>query len=222
MKRALSTWGSDTPPLGAVKTGGAGDMFPRMSKDFKEKSSIPRCLRRGFFIPADTEILVGVDLSGSMDVMINDSLKARTIGAFMAALLKLSHPSTKVCGVSNECSLVAFDNDKLFDMALKIVQSEDWGGTYLSKLMNEYSGEKYVLIITDSETADDFEKCWRKSTKHAKAKLIVWQLQAYHINLSQDPSVIYLAGFSERLLSLIKSIIEDTGNQMAEIEKVEL
>jgi hypothetical protein len=25
-------------------------MFPRMSKDFKEKSSIPRCLPRGFFI----------------------------------------------------------------------------------------------------------------------------------------------------------------------------
>jgi ATP-binding cassette subfamily B protein len=57
---------------------------------------------------------------------------------------------------------------------------------------------------------------------HAKAKLIVWQLQAYHIKLSQDPSVIYIAGFSDRLLAVIKSIIEDTGNQMAEIEKVEL
>ncbi len=32
------------------KTGGAGDLFPRIRKDFKEKSSIPRCLQRGFFI----------------------------------------------------------------------------------------------------------------------------------------------------------------------------
>ncbi|MDR0638312.1 MAG: hypothetical protein LBG27_05320, partial [Spirochaetaceae bacterium] len=37
-----------TPPLGAVKTGGAGDLFPRIRKDFKGKSSIPRRLRRGF------------------------------------------------------------------------------------------------------------------------------------------------------------------------------
>jgi membrane protease YdiL (CAAX protease family) len=34
--------GFNTPPLGAVKTGGAGDLFPRIRKDFKEKSSIPR------------------------------------------------------------------------------------------------------------------------------------------------------------------------------------
>jgi glycosyltransferase involved in cell wall biosynthesis len=32
------------------KTGGAGDLFPRIHKEFKEKSSIPRRLRRGFFI----------------------------------------------------------------------------------------------------------------------------------------------------------------------------
>jgi 60 kDa SS-A/Ro ribonucleoprotein len=180
------------------------------------------CAKETFVIPSGTEILVGVDLSGSMDVMITDSLKARAIGCIMAALIKLSHPATKVCGVSNNCSLVSFDNDNLFDMAQKIVQSEEWNGTYLAKLMDEYSGQKYVLIITDSETADDFESRWRRSTKHAKAKLIVWQLQAYHIKLSQDPSVIYIAGFSDRLLAVIKSIIEDTGNQMAEIEKVEL
>jgi hypothetical protein len=34
--------GFNTPPLGAVKTGGAGDLFPRIRKDFKKKSSIPR------------------------------------------------------------------------------------------------------------------------------------------------------------------------------------
>jgi hypothetical protein len=30
------------PPLGAVKTGGAGDLFLLIRKDFNEKSSIPR------------------------------------------------------------------------------------------------------------------------------------------------------------------------------------
>jgi hypothetical protein len=31
-------------------TGGVGDLFPHIRKDFKEKSSIPRSLLRGFFI----------------------------------------------------------------------------------------------------------------------------------------------------------------------------
>ncbi|MDR1308061.1 MAG: hypothetical protein LBK74_10875, partial [Treponema sp.] len=43
-------------PLGR-KTGGAGDLFPRIRKDFKEKSSIPRCLRRGFFIKMAVEYM---------------------------------------------------------------------------------------------------------------------------------------------------------------------
>jgi hypothetical protein len=45
--------GFNTPPLGAVKTGGAGDLFPRIRKDLKEKSSIPRCSAAGvfYFIP---------------------------------------------------------------------------------------------------------------------------------------------------------------------------
>jgi hypothetical protein len=46
----LFHWGFNIPPLGAVRTGGAGDLFPRIRKDFKEKSSIPRRLRRGLFI----------------------------------------------------------------------------------------------------------------------------------------------------------------------------
>jgi hypothetical protein len=41
--------GFNTPPLGAVKTGGAGDLFPRIRKDFKEKSSIPRRSAAGIF-----------------------------------------------------------------------------------------------------------------------------------------------------------------------------
>ena len=37
----------NTAPLGAVNTGGAGDLFPRKGKDFKVKSSIPQGLPCG-------------------------------------------------------------------------------------------------------------------------------------------------------------------------------
>jgi hypothetical protein len=40
-------FGFNTPPLGAVKTGGAGDLFPRIRNDCKVKSSIPRCSAAG-------------------------------------------------------------------------------------------------------------------------------------------------------------------------------
>jgi hypothetical protein len=79
-----------------------------------------------------------------------------------------------------------------------------------------------VIIFTDSETADDFEDKWKKTAKRKGAKLIFCQLQAYHIKLSNDPSVVYIASFSDRLPSLVKTIIEDRGNMMEEIENVVL
>jgi hypothetical protein len=48
--KVFNLLGFNSPPLGAVKTGGAGDLFPRIRKDFKEKSSIPRRSAAGIFI----------------------------------------------------------------------------------------------------------------------------------------------------------------------------
>ena len=37
----------NTAPLGAVNSGGAGDLFPRIRKALKNESSIPRCSAAG-------------------------------------------------------------------------------------------------------------------------------------------------------------------------------
>jgi hypothetical protein len=52
MARILSiiSLGFNTQPLGAVKTGGVGDLFPRIRKDFKVKSSIPRSSAAGYYL----------------------------------------------------------------------------------------------------------------------------------------------------------------------------
>jgi hypothetical protein len=59
--------GFNSPPLSAVKTGGAGDLFPRMRKDSKEKSSIPRQSWRGFFItPAKVKLFESPGKAGRL------------------------------------------------------------------------------------------------------------------------------------------------------------
>ncbi|GHU24821.1 hypothetical protein FACS1894172_08710 [Spirochaetia bacterium] len=179
------------------------------------------CAKETFNIPPETEILIGIDTSGSMSVSINDSLNAIDIATFFGALVKLAHPAASVCTIANTCTPVSFKSENLFDMAGEICKQAS-GGTYLETLMNEYAGQKYILLITDSVAADDLASKWLMAKKPASAKLIVWQLQAYQTHISNNPAVIYLAGFSNRLLSLIKAIIEDTGTQMAEIEKIKL
>jgi 60 kDa SS-A/Ro ribonucleoprotein len=180
------------------------------------------CANEVLAVPKETDILLGVDISGSMDVMVNDSLSARDVAALFGALLKKSHDRTKVCGLSNDCYRLDFKGDGLFEMASEINVSGEHGGTYLGKLLSEYTGQKYVIILTDSETADDFEVVWKKKARIKGARLIVWQLQASHVKLSNDRSVVYIAGFSDRLLSLVKSIIEENRNMLEEIENLVL
>jgi 60 kDa SS-A/Ro ribonucleoprotein len=173
-----------------------------------------------FAVPEGTNILVGADISGSMDCMVNDSLSARDISALFGALLKKSGAAVRVCGISDDCWPVTFRREDLFGMAEEISGSGEHGGTRLGSLMKQYRGEKIVIILTDSETADDFEVEWKK--KSPRARLIVWQLQPYHIKISHDPSVLYIAGFSDKLLTLVKKIIEDKGTMIDEIKGMTL
>jgi hypothetical protein len=45
--KGVALLGFNPPPLGALLTGGAGDLFPRIHKAFKKKSSIPQGLPCG-------------------------------------------------------------------------------------------------------------------------------------------------------------------------------
>jgi hypothetical protein len=45
--KGVALLGFNTPPIGALPAGGTGDLFPRIRKDFKEKSLIPQGLPCG-------------------------------------------------------------------------------------------------------------------------------------------------------------------------------
>jgi|GEM_PF-3089860 len=195
-----------------------------VTDDFKHAihSMMEVSAKETFKLDKDTEMLIGVDTSGSMSVNVSDSLSAIDIATFFGALIKSSHDNSKVCAVATTCKEVKFNDTNIFDMAHDIECTDVGYGTYFESLMNEYEGQKYIILITDSMAADNLENLWINAKKPKGAKLIVWQLAAYKTKISIDPSVIYLAGYSDRLLSLVKNIIESKGNQIDEIEKINI
>jgi len=199
----------------------------RMVKTEAFKQSIANilftCAHEAFDIPEETEILVAVDTSGSMRSPLNDSLDVVDVASFLGALITCSHEKTTVCSVADHCEKVPLQKeDNLFKIADAITGTDVGGSTHLGEVMHEYRGQKYLLLLTDSEAADNLESKWLHAKKPDDAKLIVWQLQAYKTKLSNHRSVIYFAGFSDRLLELLKRIIEDRGTQLEEIEAVVL
>jgi hypothetical protein len=67
--KGVALLGFNTPPLGALPAGGAGDLFPSIRKDFKEKSSIPQ----GFPCGCSLAIYAPLFLSYCVHISIIDA-----------------------------------------------------------------------------------------------------------------------------------------------------
>jgi hypothetical protein len=191
------------------------------------KSALGNVLKQvageAFSIDKNINLMVGVDTSYSMTDPVTDSLSCMDVATLFGALVKKSHAKTNVFAVATSIEEVPVrKQDEVFAMARQIEETEVGAGTYFEQLMDKYKGEQYILLLTDSMGADNLERKWLKTEKPEGAKLIVWQLNAYQTKLSKDPSVVYLAGYSDRLLGLVKNIMEGKAGQIEEIEKVEL
>lgn len=191
------------------------------------KSAIGQLLKlvseEAFAIDKDIKLMVGVDTSGSMTSPLTESLSTIDVATLFGALLKKSHANTSTFAVATSMKKVPLrKQDDVFTMAREIQATNVGAGTYFEQIMQNYDGEKYVVLITDSESADNLEAKWLNTKKPNGAKLIVWQLKAYQTRVSKHPSVVYLSGYSDRLLGLVKNIIEGKSGQIEEIEKVEL
>ncbi|MFF2531616.1 RNA-binding protein [Brevibacillus sp. NPDC058079] len=179
-----------------------------------------------FEIDNSLSLLVGIDTSGSMQsnsVTDTGSLFASDVSTIFGAMLKKSHAKTDVHAIATYIKPVDLaKQEDVFDMARKIARTDVGYGTYFEQLMNVYKGQKYVILITDNEQADNLERRWIGTNKPEGAKLIVWKLCPNGITISKDRSVVQVAGYSDRLLGLVKNIIEGKSGQVSEVEKLVL
>lgn len=199
-----------------------------VTPEFKQAigSMLREIAQEAFQIDSSIALRLGVDTSASMRshaVTDTGSLSASDVSTIFGAMLKKSHTNTEVYAVASYIKHVELrKQDDVFNMARQIASADVGYGTYFEQLMRNYKGEKFVILITDNEQADNLERSWLKAQKPAGAKLIVWKLVPNGIKISKDPSVVQVAGYSDRLLGLIKNIIEGKSGQIEDVEKVVL
>jgi len=175
-------------------------------------------LRQGSRFEGVKDVMVNVDVSGSMDGNdVTPSLTAAQIASVFGAMIAMSDDSNKVYSVSGECHLVRRDTDELMQFAKSIESSQCHGGTRFETIARQYAGQKHTLIITDNEQCDNLESRWDRSKT-----LIIWQLTATHTKISKNPNVIYVHGFNDNLVKAIVQIMSGGNTQLQDIEKVEL
>lgn len=176
-----------------------------------------------FNISAENSVMVGVDTSASMMSSLTESLIISDVACLFGAMMKKSYPPAKVCAVASICKPVNLKNQQTIDSMCKDILSTYVGyGTNFETILSQYNNEKFVIIVTDGEQSDNFEAKWRNTPHPSGAKVIVWQLMPYNHVISKSPDFIYLRGYSDKMLSVIKNIIEDDGNALDEVKKITL
>lgn len=178
-------------------------------------------VKGNFDVPVGTRTLVAVDTSGSMGAKLTPSLSCVQIASLFGAMCTLGIEGSSAYAVATQMKGVRVMTDEVFTLARDIEQLSVGMGTMFGQIMQHYDGHKYVILITDSEPADNLEAAWNRAKKPQGAKLIVWQLQPYgHRVASPDrKDVVYLQGYSDALINTIRNIIEGKG-QLDDIEKI--
>lgn len=177
-----------------------------------------------FSIDKDTNIMVVIDTSSSMEYnYVSKTLSCMDIATIFGAMIKKSHTNTNVYAVATNIEKVPLKKqDDVFTMADTIAGMCVGHGTYFEQIIQKCGDKKFIILITDSMQADDFEKKWKKFNRKKEKKLVVWQLVNYETKISNDDSIIYLAGYSDKLLHVIKNLIEDKASQIDEIKKIKI
>lgn len=177
-----------------------------------------------FAVPENVGVRIGVDTSGSMTTRVTPKLTACDIASLFGAMVYMSITHAAVYATATFTKKVKLNaNKSLFENAREIAETDVGYGTRFEPLLDGYKGEKFVLLITDGQQSDNIESKWAKLRGRPEgSKLVIWHVAGYNNKISDRNDVVYLKGFSDRLLGVLKNIIEDKAGQIAEIEAVEI
>lgn len=196
------------------------------TKEWKQaiNSSLQKSVKDVFEVANDISVRIGVDTSASMGVKITPTLTAVQVASLFGAMVLKSIENTKVYAVATYTKIVKIERGKdLFTIAKKIENTDVGYGTCFEPLLDNYNKEKFVILITDGQQSDNLENMWTLlKNRPYGAKLIIWHVEGYFNKISTRNDVIYLKGYSDRLLSVLKNILEDKGLQIEEIKKVKI
>jgi hypothetical protein len=159
-----------------------------------------------------------------MGTKVTSSLTAVEIASLFGTMAFMSIKNASVYATSTFTKKVPVNREKtLFENSNIIAKTDVGYGTCFEPLLNDYQGEQYVVLITDGQQSDNIEGKWAKlSGKPNGAKLIVWHVVGYNNKVSNKNDVVYLKGYSDRILGVLKNIIEGKAGQLEEINKVKL
>lgn len=192
------------------------------------KKAIDSVLRESgrdvFNVPSSLGVRIGVDTSGSMTTKVTSSLSAVDIASLFGAMVYMSIKNANVYATATFTKKVAVHKyESLFDNAKRIAQTDVGWGTCFEPLLSDYKGEKYVVLITDGQQSDNLEAKWANLRGRPQgSKLIIWHVMGYNNKVSTRSDIVYLKGFSDRLLSVLKNIIEDKAGQLDQIDAIRI
>jgi len=177
-----------------------------------------------FSVPGNVGVRIGVDTSGSMGANLTPSLRAVDMASLFGAMVYMSIRNASVYATATftkKVEVKMFDN--LFAITKRIAQTDVGHGTCFEPLLDDYRGEKYVVLITDGQQSDNLEAKWAKLRNRPEgSKLTIWHVMGYNNKVSTRSDVVYLKGYSDRLLSILKNFLEDKAGQLDQIEAVKL
>lgn len=176
-------------------------------------------------IPENRRIRCSADTSGSMGVLVTNTLSAVDVASYLTAAVTLSTPNTKAYATATHTKVVPLTSDNLVDCAIKIKNSDVGYGTNFETLLDGYNGEDVVIIVTDGQQSDNMERKWQKlCNRPANSKLIIWHVAGwdYFNKISNDASVMYLKGYSDGLLNVLANVITGKAGQPEVIKNVTL
>lgn len=174
-------------------------------------------------IPNNITVRASADTSGSMHCALNGtSITAEEVASYFTAAIALSIPNAKAYATATITKQVPIKSDNI-ELVAKDIQNTDTGyGTNFQTLLRGYNQENIVLLITDMQSCGDVEQTWQNLKKPANAKFIIWDVVGYsrHNVISNDASMLYIRGYSDRVMAVITNIILGKAGQKEIVQQI--